>query len=81
MKRPKKAYPKDVNQRAAEIFKLSTEDSEATVESVSKYLSKIGRKGGLKGGPARAKKLGAKRRSAIASLGGAAKAKKKGPSK
>ncbi len=56
---------------------MHTEDSETGIESVKEYLARIGRKGGLKGGPARAKKLGAKRRSAIASLGGLAKAQKR----
>ncbi len=34
---------------------------------ISEYLSQIGRKGGLKGGKARAAKLSAKKRKAIAS--------------
>jgi hypothetical protein len=72
MKHPKK-LPNDVNQRAATIVNLSTGEPEAGVDSVSKYLAKIGGKGGLKGGPARAKKLSAKRRSEIASAGGKAK--------
>lgn len=76
MKRPKK-LPNDINQRAAEVFRISTEQPEAGVESIKEYLARIGRKGGLKGGPARAKKLRPKRRSAIASLGGKAKARKK----
>ena len=33
---------------------------------ISKYLAEIGKKGGLKGGPARAKKLSSKRRKEIA---------------
>jgi hypothetical protein len=69
--------PSDVNQRAAEVVRISTEQPETEVESIKEYLARIGRKGGLKGGPARAKKIGAKRRSAIASLGGLAKAKKR----
>ncbi len=35
-------------------------------ESIKDYLAKIGRKGGLKGGKARAAKLSAKKRSEIA---------------
>jgi len=51
--------PKDPNQLAAEIVRLTTEDNPPEPEkgSIKEYLSAIGRKGGLKGGPARAKKL------------------------
>lgn len=55
--------PKDTNQRAAEIVRMSTEEP---TQSVSAYLSRIGRKGGLKGGKARANKLSAEKRSEIA---------------
>ena len=60
--------PKDVNQRAAEIVRLSTEELEQAAKRspVSEYLSKIGRKGGLKGGKARAEGLTATRRKVIA---------------
>jgi len=59
--------PKDPNQLAAAIVKLSTEEPEAKlVNPISAYLAEIGRKGGLKGGKARAKKLSAKKRSEIA---------------
>ena len=54
--------PTDSNQRAAAIVQLST----AEQPSISAYLSTIGRKGGLKGGKARAANLSAKRRRAIA---------------
>jgi len=66
---PKK-LPRDANQRAHEVARLLT--GEATVPSdperspVSAYLAEIGRKGGLRGGLARAKALSAKKRSAIA---------------
>jgi len=76
MKHPKK-LPSDVNQRAAAIVDLSVGESDPAVESLSGYLAKIGRNGGLKGGPARAKKLSAKRRSEIASAGGNAKREKR----
>jgi hypothetical protein len=77
MKNPKK-LPKDANKRAFEIVKLSTEEPEeptSTAEKtpaederseISKYLAEIGRKGGLKGGKARADSLSAKRRKEIA---------------
>lgn len=59
--------PKDPNQLAAEIVRLSTEGEEAPKRSpISEYLASIGRKGGLKGGKARARKLSAARRSEIA---------------
>jgi hypothetical protein len=47
---------------------LTPEEPEQPEERspISEYLSQIGRKGGLKGGPARAKKLSSKRRKEIA---------------
>jgi hypothetical protein len=82
MRRSSKPLPKDPNQLAYEIARLSTEEEpeekpkdsqEAAQEAISAYLSLIGKKGGLKGGPARAKKLSAKKRKEIAQ--GAAKAR------
>ena len=68
MKRSSKKLPKDINQRAAEIARLSVEESTPIQnETVTAYLSAIGRKGGLKGGKARAKKLSGERKSEIAS--------------
>jgi len=66
--------PKDPNQLAAEIVRLSTEEEPADSQnvkepkrsSISEYLAEIGRKGGLKGGKARAKSLSAKKRKEIA---------------
>ncbi len=72
MRRSSKKLPKDPNQLAAEIVRLSTEEEkskdpqEAAQEAISAYLSLIGKKGGLKGGPARAKRLSAKKREEIA---------------
>ena len=77
MKIPKKKLPRDSNQRAYEIVRLSTEETEETEEptpveepkkersAISEYLATIGRKGGLKGGKARSEKLSAEQRSAI----------------
>ena len=48
---------------AAEIVRLSTEEP---TDSVREYLASIGRKGGLKGGKARAQALPASKRRAIA---------------
>jgi hypothetical protein len=49
---------------------MSTEEPQAAPKPVrspvSEYLSQIGRKGGLKGGKSRAKKLSANQRKAIA---------------
>jgi hypothetical protein len=74
MRRSSKKLPKDPNQLAYEIAHLSTEESEekpkdpreAGQQAISEYLALIGKKGGLKGGPARAKKLSAKKRKEIA---------------
>jgi hypothetical protein len=75
MRRSSKPLPKDPNQLAREFVRLSTEEEEETPKvpdqtqveaAISAYLSLIGKKGGLKGGPARAKKLSSKRRKEIA---------------
>lgn len=63
MRGSSKTLPKDPNQLAAEIVRISTEEEP---RSIKEYLVEIGRKGGLKGGKARAKKLTAKRRRSIA---------------
>jgi hypothetical protein len=59
--------PRDPNQLAAEIVRQSTENPPEPEKgsTISEYLAQIGRKGGLKGGPARAKKLSKKKRQAI----------------
>jgi len=51
-----------------EIVRLSTEEQGPKKEKsiISEYLSQIGRKGGLKGSPARANKLSSKKRKEIA---------------
>ena len=72
MRRSSKPLPKDPNRLAYQIVQLSTEEPEGKFNppqersEISKYLSEIGRKGGLRGGPARAKKLTAKKRKEIA---------------
>lgn len=63
MRRSSKKLPEDMNQRAAAIVAMSTEE---TPLSIKEYLSKIGKKGGLKGGKARAAKMSPDRRKAIA---------------
>jgi len=63
----RRKLPKDPNQLAAAIVRLTTEEEEAPKRSpISEYLAEIGRKGGLKGGPARARKLSTKKRKEIA---------------
>lgn len=71
-----KKLPRDANQRAFEIVRRSTEEpdepkaeetsAEDTRSEVSKYLSKIGRAGGLKGGKERDKRLSPERKKEIA---------------
>ena len=73
MRRSSKPLPKDPNQLAAEIVRLSTEEQAQKQSTISEYLSQIGRKGGLKGGVARAERLSPAKRSRIASV--AAKAR------
>lgn len=72
MRRSSKPLPKDPNKLAREIVRLSTEEPDETAvppverSAISEYLAQIGRKGGLKGGPARSKKLTNKRKKEIA---------------
>ena len=66
--------PRDVNQLAKAIFEQSTSDPEPEAQQESRIHKPekdpaavaLGRKGGLKGGKARAEKLTAKTRSEIA---------------
>ncbi len=62
-KRSKK--PRDINAMAAAIVAQATGDAEPESGKNPAAVA-LGRLGGLKGGPARAKKLSAKRRSDIA---------------
>lgn len=68
MRRSSKPLPKDPNQLAYEIVRLSTEEAQPAAErsAVSIYLAEIGRKGGLKGGKVRSANLSRARRKAIA---------------
>lgn len=89
MTRSRKKLPKDPNLLAAEIVRRSTEEEPDRLQNanalspkrslISEYLAQIGRKGGLKGGKARAKKLGSRRRSEIASLAAKSRWEKKPP--
>lgn len=68
MKHPKR--PRDANQLAKAIVDLSTCQAEETIADSDKDPAAVilGRKGGLKGGKARAKKLTAEQRSEIARI-------------
>ncbi len=76
---PKK-LPRDSNQRAQEVARLLTGESSVPPEPerspVSAYLAEIGRKGGLKGGTARARALSPRKRSSIAAKASRARWKK-----
>jgi hypothetical protein len=65
-KKPKR--PRDVNQRAKLIVDIATGEAKADDPDEGKDPAAVslGRRGGLKGGKARAKKLSAKKRSEIA---------------
>jgi hypothetical protein len=62
-------HPADFNQKAKSIVDLVTGEADkpkTTVTDLKAAAATLGRKGGLKGGKARAKALTAKRRSEIA---------------
>jgi hypothetical protein len=61
----RKKMPTDLNQRAKAIVDFATSDDEPAVEKDEAAVS-LGRRGGLKGGKARAEKLTPEQRSAIA---------------
>lgn len=66
----------DPNQRAKWIVDIATgdkEDAERAKDEIKSAAAMLGRKGGLKGGKARAKVLSAKRRSEIAKKAAAAR--------
>ncbi len=66
--------PSDTNQKAKAIVDLITEQPKPTVsDEIRAAAAALGRKGGLVGGKARAKKLSPKRRSEIAKKAAAAR--------
>ena len=79
MKRSSKPLPKDSNQLAYAVFKMSIEESERPEPSraAREYLAKIGRIGGRKGGAARAATLTEEQRHQIASNAAKARWSKK----
>ncbi len=63
----KKKLPSDTNQKAKAIVDLVTDQPKPTPsDEIRAAAAALGRAGGLKGGPARAKALTAKKRSEIA---------------
>lgn len=66
--------PRDLNQLAAAIVEAATEgEPEPPQDTRDPAAVELGRKGGLKGGKARAEKLTAEERSAIARAAAAAR--------
>lgn len=72
-------HPTDINQRAKAILDIATkEKDEATqADDLKSAAAALGRKGGLKGGKARAAALSPKKRSEIAKKAAAARWHKK----
>ena len=60
--------PTDTNKKAKSIVDIATGQAEDTAsqDAIKAAAAALGRKGGLKGGPARAKALSSKKRSEIA---------------
>lgn len=76
----KSKRPTDLNQRAKSIVDIATgeiEDNLKEKDLLKLAASAMGRKGGLKGGKARAKALTKEQRSEIAKKGAAARWNKK----
>ncbi len=79
MKTPKN-LPRDPNQRAKRILDIATGDAEEPAEpepTKDPAAVALGRRGGLKGGKARAEKLTPRQRKEIAQKAAAARWKKK----
>jgi hypothetical protein len=80
-----KRSSKDVNELAARIVRKATEDEDDLSSIIERAIAEgkdpaavlLGRRGGKKGGAARAKALGAQRRSEIAKKAAEARWKKK----
>ena len=65
---PKRTSKPDINVTAFQIVEAATNPPQTalTPSQINQAAAALGRRGGLKGGPARAKKLTAKKRSQIA---------------
>jgi hypothetical protein len=76
MDKKKTKRPKDTNQLAKKIVDIATGDVEENTtekDAIKAAAAALGRKGGLKGGKARAKKLTEEERIAIARKGAVAR--------
>lgn len=66
----KKKRPSDINIIASQIVAEATQEPQVSLQALAKEKNpaavELGRLGGLKGGPARAKKLSSKKRKEIA---------------
>lgn len=72
----KKKLPKDINKKAKSVVDMATnsiDNAGMTADGKNAAAVALGKKGGLKGGPARAAALTAKERSAIAKKAAAAR--------
>ena len=65
--------PTDTNKRAKSIVDIVTGDKPTVSDEIKLAAAALGRKGGQKGGPARAKALSPKRRKEIAQKAAAAR--------
>lgn len=75
----KPTRPRDTNQLAKSIVDIATgetKDESSPSDELKAAAAALGRKGGLKGGPARAKALSARKRSEIAKKAAKARWKK-----
>jgi len=73
----KRKRPRDLNKLAANIVQAATEGEPDPDEGKNPHAVALGRLGGLKGGPARAKKLTKEQRSEIAKKAAKARWNKK----
>lgn len=74
----KAKLPADINKRAKSIVDIATgEESAEQIDPIKAAAAALGRKGGLKGGNARAESLSPKKRSEIAKKAAAARWKNK----
>jgi hypothetical protein len=73
----KQKLPTDINKKAKSIVDIATGETPTISDEIRLAAAALGRKGGLKGGPARAKALTSKKRSEIAKKAAAARWDKK----
>lgn len=73
MAKATKKLPADTNKRAKAIVDIATREKDPLSDEIKAAAAALGRKGGLKGGPARAKKLSPTKRTEIAKKAAAAR--------